>query len=171
MSLYGESMNLRQRIHLMWLGAVLLTLCAAGVVAAGLTLPIRVEATSRPSAIGEAATTRPAGDANDSAPAAPTSLASLQQLCQVDLRGPLFDPPPPPPPVNAIASVRLIGTAQEPDHTMAMFQLPGGQMAVCEPGQSFQLSGQTVKVVEVGANRVKVEYAGRVHELTLPVKP
>ena len=169
--------------------ATVLAVCAGGVLIAGLCAPVGVEvASSKPSQRGggAAAASRPAaGDANDTlasgsgaiAASGPEFLVQLQQLCGMGLRRPLFDPPPEPAlqgrntRPGAGLSVRLIGTADEPGHSMAVFQKADGAIEVCGEGQSFELPGGVLTVVTIEPDKVAVQYAGRRHELVIPPKP
>jgi len=182
-------MNMRQQKTAMWVATAVLAVCAAGIVAAGLVMPVdvTVDSPKAPRPGVAVATSQPAaGTANNpsvsaSSPASggPKFFARLSQLCAKDLRKPLFDPQPKlvngtpgrRPNASSLHSMRLIGTANEPGHSMAVFRKPTGEIEVCREGQGFKLQGNQVTVVAVDPNKVAVQYAGRRHELFMPKKP
>jgi len=182
-------MNIRQRKKVIWLAAGLVGACAAGIIVAGLALPVDVVVkrssdspyrgavvAASPAQSNDANTPSPGGSAS----AGPEFVAQLRQLCRLDLRKPLYDPPPAASHnaaaaaqvvANSLLSVRLVGTADEPGHSMAVFQKPDGAIEVCAQGQGFELQGSELTVVTVQPHKVAVRYAGKRHELVIPRKP
>jgi len=178
-------MNIRQQKKTLWAAAAVLAGCAVCVVALAVLTPVKVEvasATNSPRGrdLPHAGDDANAASANRPAASGPEFLSQLQRLCAADLRRPLQDPPPAPgsrgprgrPGAGSVGAVKLIGTADEPGHSMAVFLAPGGAIEVCGEGQSFKLSGGgEVTVVAVDPNKVAVQIDGRRHELVMPPKP
>jgi hypothetical protein len=168
-------MNVGQRKRLMNGAAVATGLAAAVVLAGGLVFPVRVDVPhGQPGgpaapATASAATSQQAAGGDDES----RQLAELQQLCSVDLRKPLFEAPkvlraaPVLPPLPAM-TVRLVGLANEPGHSMAMFQKPDGSIVWCAPGESVDDASGPVTVTRIEPPKVVVQCAGVSHDLTPP---
>jgi hypothetical protein len=179
-------MNVRQRKRMLYLAA---GLCGAGVAAVvtwGLITPVEVTA-ARPSFQLSSAgqSTQPSDRASARHTPARPSLEQLQRLASMKLRQPLYDPEPtqaqkqakqtqpshshqP----DAQLTLRLVGTVQEPGHSMAMFQTQDGTIELCAQGHSVENGGDqaVVKVTRVEHRKVVVQYNGQSHELSLPEK-
>ncbi len=172
-------MNARLRRRIVNLATGLVALAALAVLVGGFALPVRVPrpagaSTGDSPADATAPATRP-GRQEDRGGA--PSLADLKRLAAIDLRRPLFDEPtageaseqaPAPP---APLPVSLIGIADEPGHSMAIFQTSKGGIKVCAEGQSVEADGVTVKVLEIDRGTVTVLHAGAPRELSLPPQP
>jgi hypothetical protein len=168
-------MNARNTRRLILLAAATVTLGAVIVLAVGLRLPV-IEADS------VLAAGKDDQDATSTTTSAPSDesleesqqadVAQLQQLCGLDLRRPLYDPPQvamsQPAAGGGPMTARLIATADEPDHSIAVFQKSDGSVEMCGQGQSFEDAGGTVTVTRIESQKVIVQYAGGVQELVVP---
>lgn len=97
----------------------------------------------------------------------------LAQLVQRDLRRPLYDdaesdPAPAVAESRTPLTVRLIGIALEPDHSVAMLLRADGRIALAQAGETVELAGGSMKVLEVSENSVDVEFQGAQTTLQLP---
>ena len=87
----------------------------------------------------------------------------LKQLCQVDLRRPLHDPPPPTPPALPPArpppplNIRLSGTIIEPGHCQALIAMPDGTVQLKNIGES----AGDARIQEIRDRSITVEYFGQ----------
>lgn len=173
-------MNVRLRRRILNLGTALFALAALASVVAGFSLPVRVE----PPAVEPLAGAPDAAGAPTSKPsdrrehASALSLSDLKRLAARDLRRPLFDEPAERDPGNEKAPappaplpLELIGIADEPGHSMAIFRTPTGGIKVCAEGQSVEHGGAAVKVTAIERGGITVLYQGKARELTLPPQP
>ena len=169
-------MNARNTRRLILSAAALVALGAVIVLAVGLRRPV-VDAGGASSVGNDDRDATAAASAPSEASleeSRQADLAQLQQLCGLDLRRPLYDPPP----ASASASqpmaggtpmtARLIATADEPDHSIAVFQKSDGSLEMCGQGQSFQDAGGIVTVTRIDHQKVVVQYAGGAQELVVP---
>lgn len=168
-------MTMRQKKILMTCGAAACALGAAVVLAAGLLTPVAV---SPGRALPADRAPRPAthAQADPSAPDAGVTLEELRALCAVDLRRPVAAAAsagqPATPSATALPlAVRLLGTADEPGHSMAIFQKGDGTIELVAQGEAVQDAGGAVKVTRIAGPKVTVEYAGQTCELTVPLPP
>jgi hypothetical protein len=174
-------MTVRQRKTLIWLAAGVLAAPTVAVVALGLALPVRVEtgAAGRPDGGAAGEPSDRAASAADRDRQRRAAVADLLRLCRTDLRKPLFDSEAPaegPTAKGGTArrggpsslTLRLIGTVNEPGHSMAMFQKKDGSIALCAQGESVDDAGGAVTVTRVEFEKVTVQYGNRSHELILP---
>ncbi len=104
------------------------------------------------------------------------TLADLQRVCGVDLRRPLGEAPPAAgaasgAPAASPMTLRLVGTVNEPGHSVAMFQKPDGAMELCGLGQSIDDAGGAVTVTRIEAQKVTVQYGSQVLELAVAPTP
>ncbi len=176
-------MSTRQHKRLISTAAVIVACAAIATVLLGVAVPPQVTAEM----LQVEPVTSPAVDANE--PSIDKSLANknrpdrerLRQLASIQLRQRLFDPPPPPPPPPPQANVaqpappppsslkiRLVGTAVEEGKSVALLHMPDGTINVCLLNESLKYEEQQVTVTHVDSRNVKLEYAGRTHELKLP---
>ena len=152
-------MTVKKQKRLIVMVAALLGLSSAALLAAGFVAPVRVKPTPtlERAQTGE---TRDAGPAHASDPTRDgATLAQLQQLCAIDLRGELFveeqvvnDAPPP-----ATIRVRLIGTAIEPGRSVAVFEMTDKSIELYAIGETFKDSGRQFKVTTIQPRRVTIE--------------
>lgn len=158
----------------------MVALGAAALLAWGLGVPVWVAPAVAGVTPNAGATNEASGGADDDqAPAqAPAlDLAELKRLCATDLRRPLFDPTPVKPKATAAAPalsalrVRLIGTANEPGHAMAMLEKSDRTIAWCAEGQSITDGGGVLTLAKVENEKVKVLYGGKEYELVMPKRP
>jgi hypothetical protein len=171
-------MNLRQRKRIIGLAAALLGLGAVAVLAVGLILPVQIAATP---AAARAEVARvvppPAGPpAKSAADAAQALAADLQRLSGRDLRRPLFDSPAeargtPGSPVRPPLTMQLIGTLNEPGHSMAMLQKADGSVVLCAQGQSVDDAGGKVTVTRIEKQKISVLYADEPQDLVVVPVP
>jgi hypothetical protein len=174
-------MNVRQRKRLIQYAGVVVAACSAAVLAGGLVVPVELEsARTVPVKSARFGTeSRPATESPQSQ--LRPSLAELRKTCSVDLRRPLFDKPPPekkPPagvvsrkPVASANGIRLVGIADEPGHSMAMFQKPDGAIGVCAAGGSIDIKGNPLTVVSIRNRTVTVKYAGSTRRFEILPQP
>jgi hypothetical protein len=174
-------MTVHQHKKVIGLAAALVAVGGLAVLAAGLSLPLGVE--TNPPAMhiaGAGAAAAPAGAPTpNGAEGSTPALAELQRLCAMDLRRPLHDSARPlsrgrsgpkvaPKPTM---SVRLIGTVNEPGHSMAMFQKRDGSIALCAEGQSVDDAAAKVTVIRIEHQKVTVRHNGRSRELLVAPRP
>jgi hypothetical protein len=168
-------MSGRQRRTMMWLGAALVMLAGVSVAAWGLAAPVRVQTRPEDAAAPGSKAALSSAEASRQATGRDSArlLAALQQLCAMNLRRPLYDPPPTPPPPRPEPSmtVRLVGTINEPGHSLAMFQKPNGAIELCGLGESIDDEGLAVTVTRIEGGKVTVRYADELHELVVGPKP
>ncbi len=106
----------------------------------------------------------------------PVTPAAIAQVSRLDLRRPLFDPPPvaveAKPVVRSTSrmSLRLVGTINEPGHSMAMLGGAGDGIQIKSVGESVDLSGSPAQVLSIETDRVRVRYLGKEHELVMEEK-
>lgn len=175
-------MTVRQRKTLIWLLAGALAAPSVAVLVLGGVVPVRVE-TEQAGEPAAAADGTPQGQgasaAARDAPPRRAAMADLLRLCRTDLRKPLYDADEPaqdPKGRKAAArqaarsalTLRLIGTVNEPGHSMAMFQKKDGSIALCAQGESLDEAGGAVTVTRVEYEKVTVQYGNRSHELVIP---
>lgn len=173
-------MTVRRRKMLIWLLAGALAAPSVAVVALGLTVPVRVE-TDQPSMTSGGPSEEPSAKAMAAASRdrqRRAAMAQLLQLCQRDLRKPLYDSDSPAEaeadrtaarrPGPSSLTLRLIGTVNEPGHSMAMFQKKDGSIALCAQGESVDDAGGPVTVTRVEYEKVSVQCGNRAHELVIP---
>lgn len=168
-------MNLRQKKTALTLGSALLGLACLAVLAGAVTLPVRVEA-DRPRDLPELAA-NDVKDGND-APDDPNRMAAvhrdLQRLARLDLRKPLVRPAKPKPERKSRPAptlrLRLLGTAQEPGHSLAYFQKVDGTTAWLGEGDRVQTSAGEVVVQTITSQAVTIALGERTVELKVPVR-
>lgn len=167
-------MNGRQRNRMIRAAAMAIVLGGGAVLAWVIATPVRVE-TNESSPAERGGSVEPAIAAAAAQTVAPRrlTLEELREVCGLDLRRPLSEVPPAtgdaavaPPPVAI--TVRLVGTAQEHGHSVAMFQKQDGTLEVCAQGQSIEDGGVSIRVMLVEAARVMVNVAGVMCELSMP---
>lgn len=142
----------------------------------GLFLPVEVPADGRPASGRPAAPRVAPRSASDARPAdRSVKLVDLQRVCAIDLRSPLYedrqtDTSPAEtavrPPRSPMAA-RLVGTVSEAGHSVALFQMPDGSIALCGVDQTIDDRGGPVMVTAIEPYRVTVQYAGGTQVLTL----
>jgi hypothetical protein len=103
-------------------------------------------------------------------------LAELQQLCEKDLRGPLFDPPQTRqarPAKRPSMTMSVVGIVSEPGHSMAMLQKSDGTVVLCAEGETVEDAGGPVTVTKVEQQKVTVRYGGEVLDVDVqrPASP
>jgi hypothetical protein len=115
-------------------------------------------------------------DGKDHRTAMPT-LAQFEPLCRRPLRRPLYDPPPKtksapvvvaktPPPLN----VRLVGTALEPDHSMAMLLTSCGTIEMKSVGDKLDDTPDSAELTSIEQDRVTLRYHGQTVRLEVESK-
>jgi hypothetical protein len=167
-------MTVRGTRRLIGLAAALAGAAAVAILAAGLGLPVEVAVPEPAPGAGVAAAGAPDGGKADAARAARgrPPLAEFERLAALDLRRPLYDPPAEPRVAAAHPAtpltVRLIGTVNEPGHSMAMLRKADGSVAVCALGEGVDAAGGRVTVTGIGHRKATVRYGGRSHELVAP---
>ncbi len=169
-------MTIRQKKIAFTFAAVLLAVACVGVLAGGVMLPVRVEAEAHgnlpelPTANGT--------DAND-APADPNRMArvfaDLQRLTGLDLRRPLVEKKTPPKeaPKDAPAprlQLRLLGTAEEPGHSLAYFQKRDGTTVWLGKGDRLKTPVGEVVVTGITSETVRLTVNGQPMDLRAPVR-
>jgi hypothetical protein len=157
-------------------GAVLLSLACVAALAGGLMLPVRVEA-NPPRDLPNHSAGR-AGDPNGE-PADPNHMQrvyrDLQRLVQLDLRRPLIEPAAPPKeetkskPAPRLR-LRLLGTAQEPGHSLAYFQKVDGTTTWLSEGDRLKTPAGEVVVQAITSEQVTVTVGGQTTELKVPIR-
>jgi len=175
-------MNVRQRKRSIQFAGVFVAVCTAAVLTAGLVLPVEVDS-SRPvpgKRAGSAPASRPAEGKGTEDSLRPT-LADLRKTCALNLRRPLFDKPPPKKkpiagktprkPVASATGIRLVGIADEPGHSMAMFQKPDGSIGVCAEGGSIDIKGSRLSVISIKDRKVTVTYGGSTRQFAILPPP
>lgn len=151
----------------LWILGGVLWLCAMGAVAWGVLSPYSAGIFQ-----SNATATSPKPTELSSNENQLPSLDQFASVWSVQLQRPLYDPPPkpvvvPPKPKPKPLNVKLLGTMLESDRPSAMFSVPSGSITIREVGQTFESPGGIVKVLEVGAKRVVLEYVGEKRVLTL----
>ena len=170
-------MNVRQTSSLIGAAAVLAALGCAAILVAGLTVPVRVAGGGGGGSLGKARGTATSGQAAGETRAehSQQALAELQQLCDRDLRRPLFDPPPQKVEVAAASrapmTLSLVGIVKEPGHSMAMFRKNDGAILLCGLGESVDDAGGAVTVTGIDQQKVTIRYGGAVREVTVVPPP
>jgi len=176
-STHGKCMNLLLRKRLITGAAVAVAASGLALLAAGFAFPIKV---SSPTAtLAPRAASRPA-EVSAGTPQrtglADLTLGELQALCATDLHRPLFDPP------GAAASqgespsatpltLQLLGTIDEPGHSVAIFLARDGSIRLCSPGESLDDAGGPARLLSVEHQKATVLYAGQRHDLVMPPVP
>ena len=106
------------------------------------------------------------------------TLAEFEPLCRRPLRRPLYDPPPkakpaavvvapkPPPPL----AVRLLGTAVEPDHSMAMLLTARGTIEMKAVGDKLDDMPDAAEVTKIEQDCVTLRYHGQTVRLEVESK-
>jgi type II secretory pathway component PulC len=105
------------------------------------------------------------------------TLAQFEPLCRRPLRRPLYDPPPKakpapvvvaqkPPPLN----VRLVGTALEPDHSMAMLLTSRGTIEMKAVGDKLDDTPDSAELTSIEQDRVTLRYHGQTVRLEVENK-
>jgi len=166
-------MNPRQKKRWLVAGAAGLGAIAVAIMVAGLSLPVRVDA--KASDVGAkvvSTTSRDVKPREDQTKR--LTLAQLQRLGAMPLRRPLYDAKQPvatnvsQQPVAKPMTLRLVGTINEPGHSMAMFQKSDGSIELCALNQSIDDAGGAVTVTHIEPNKVIVEYNGQSRDLEIP---
>lgn len=174
-------MKVRRRKSVIWLAAALLGAISASVLAWGVGYPVRVGATGAgeaPEPASRAVASDKAADGSADRDRRPP-VEELVRLCEMELRRPLYEPEPAEreradaepgdePKASTSMTVRLIGTINEPGHSMAMFQKKDGSVELCAEGRSIEDGEGEVTVIEIEHQRVTVRHAGRERELVTP---
>ncbi|MFW5839856.1 MAG: hypothetical protein ACOCZE_04670 [Planctomycetota bacterium] len=164
-------MNRSAKIRSFYAAAALAALLSVGAVTAAVAWPIGLEPT-RP---GRPA--RPAGQAQRQEPSQTDEAEKLDpdqlaRLTQVDLRRPLYDDQVTQTPRSAAPraqlTVRLIGIAVEPGHSVAMLIDPAGKILLAQAGETVEIPGGPMKVIAVLDDSIRVEFQGRIQALPLP---
>lgn len=95
-------------------------------------------------------------------------LKDFEQVWQRRLRRPLFDPPPPAVVVVPTVApqppqlpIKLLGTAIEPEHSLAMLAVPPNAIEVCRVGDRIGESLNQVEILEIEADLVAVRSNGQ----------
>lgn len=166
-------MNPRQKKRLLIVGAAVLGVVAVVIVGVGLSLPVRVDVDDSGVHVKVVSAT-----SQDTKPqevqAAGLTLAQLQRLGAMPLRRPLYDAKQPvatnvrQQPVAKPMTLRLVGTINEPGHSMAMFQKSDGSIELCALNQSIDDAGGAVTVTHIEPNQVTVKYGGQSRDLEIP---
>jgi hypothetical protein len=170
-------MNVRQWKRLMSAGAILTGMAAGATLLLGVLLPVRVPPEEprarRPASADEQPALVTAEDVAGDHP----SLPALRRVCSLDLRRPLYDAPPEktpdvqPPAAKVPLAIRLLGTVQEPGHSMAMVQTSDGMIEVYAEGDRIDDAGSVFMIMKIEAEQVTIDHGGRSHTLTLPKPP
>ncbi len=162
-------MNVRQRKRAIGLAAAAVGLAAVAVLAAGVAVPLETgpDEPDVPSSEGAGGAARDPAAEQAKAERARAKLAELQRVSGLDVRRPLQDAPVAGGASKVPMTVRLIGTVDEPGHSMAMFQKKDGTIALCAEGQSVDDAGGAVTVKRIDQQTVTVEYADETIELVL----
>ena len=171
-------MTMRQRKRLLIGAAGVVGLASVAVLAGGLALPVAAPVSVPPPPIAATGTDAGGSPVGTDADAARRLAAGLEHVSRLDLRRPLYDPVTPPTtqapdPASAARpkspmTARLVGTVIEPGHSVAFFQMADGMVRLCREGGTLDDSGGPITVKRIDGPRVTVEYAGSMHELTLP---
>ena len=160
-------MNRRQRKFLAWSAAALIALIGVVVLLAGLMIPVRVDLSDSrrpPSASGTRASTGPNADPSH------FDLVELLPLCDRDLRRPLNADPAAGAgsPSGTPLTLQLVGTANEPGHSMAILKKGDGTVVLGALGDTIDGAGGPSVITRIAPDRISVKYAGSVRELVLP---
>jgi hypothetical protein len=174
----------RQRRQLLWSGAGLGAAAACALAAWGVTAPVSVAVpemqtrTAQHTRVSTDPSTQPSQATDPS-----LSLGRLQRIAATRLRQPLRARQPTEESQQATEkaaenraetrdkplSVRLIGTINEPGHSMAMLEWKDdGRVKLCSNGQQIERSGERFEVTAVAKRKAVVRYAGQKHVLTMP---
>ena len=175
-------MNVRQRKRWIVASAALVCLAALSLLGWGLFTPVSIApAESAPPPNANQQNTTKSNAVEPSLNQSPSlDLAELNRLSSMDLRLPLYDPenpkakqtanPAAAPTFNAL-SIRLIGTAREPGHAMAMLQKSDKTIAWCAEGQTIKDRGGELILARVESGKVQVVYRGKEYTLAMPPRP
>lgn len=172
-------MNVRQRKKVIWLTAVVVGVASLVLLFTGFCVPIK---TTKSKTVFQSEVSATAGvfgeTSNDKENTNVSNLSfdELKRLCEKNLRKPLYDKPIPEPEKSDAASsasnsslpLRLIGTANEPGHSIAMFQKSDGSIELCVENENMDNAGETVTVIKIEHQKVIVEYGGETYELVIP---
>ena len=167
-------MSIRQRNRLIYALAAASAGVGVGVLALVLLVPAELSSPASP----VTSLPQPGVENREQIDPAPQAISPelLQAASAMDLRKPLFDPPPPLTPAQAgaasaptptMASVRLVGTINEPGHSMAMFQKADGTIQVCATGDSIDDAGGKLTVTRIEGLKVTVQWGGQQRQLIL----
>ncbi len=99
-------------------------------------------------------------------------LSELQRLCAKDFHRPLYDPEPKERKVSKTSkktpmTMRLVGTATEPGHSVAILLSKDGSVELCSPGQSIETACGTITVTRVEHRKATVRHGGKTYELEI----
>lgn len=160
-----QMITLKKRL---WLLGGVLWFSAAGLVAWGIFVPCSIGSSEENTKTISSKQSKLPLVHQDDVP----SLDQFASVWSVQLQRPLYDPPPkpvvaPPKPKPKPLKVKLLGTMLESDRPSAMFSVPPSSITIREVGQIIDSPGGPAKVLEVGAKRVVLEYAGEKRVLTL----
>jgi len=170
-----RTMNARAIKKMLGSAAVVVSTSAVALLVWGFTTAVRIDA-HKPD-IGRyapKATTMPAGSSDPAiGRQAGLSLTELQSICAIDLHRPLYDAPKPEArkvatPARAVAlTVRLIGTAAEPGHSVAILQKNDGSIELCAQGRSIDHPGGAITVTKVEHRKATLRCGGRTYVLEI----
>ena len=173
-------MNVRQHRRLLWLAAGFFALAGVAVLAGGVATPTDVAAES-PGAGDDAVQSALRRASSATSPSQPPDdgaakgIENLQQLCSVNLRKPLYDPPAvatvAPPQAAVPLPVRLVGMAYEPNQpgqSFAILEKADGSRVGCAEGESVEGPAGPVTVVRIERQKVTVQHRGESQVLVLP---
>lgn len=169
-------MKVRRKKQMIGLTAALLAATGAAVAICGVLIPVRVETDLSPQ-MGSAVTSQ-----IDTVVVAPQSLPprftveQLRQICAIDLRQPLFDPPSATPldpaaqaPPPAALPATLVATVHEAGHSMAMFRKSDGLNEWLAEGEQLNDGAGAVIVRKIERDVVTVTFGGRTEQLKVPL--
>jgi hypothetical protein len=172
-------MDVRDRKRVLGWATAATALSGVVVLAAGLLTPMQAVvdvAGARPSVAAATPASGP-GERPKAPGVAGLTLEELQSLCAMDVRKPLFDAPPgsaaqgPAKPTANALSVRLLGTVDEPGHSMAILQGANGEIEVCGEGQKTDDASGGVTVLRIDHQKVTVTQGAQSYELVVPPLP
>jgi len=146
--------GLKAAAGLLWLGAALALSWAICGSAGDISQPASQTTDSKPTKAVEGRFQCPA-------------LKDFEQVWRKPLRRPLFDPPPPaavaapvvapqPPPLP----IKLLGTAIELEHSLAMLAMPPNVIRVCRVGDCVGQAPNQIEILEIEADWVAVRSNG-----------
>jgi hypothetical protein len=164
-------MKLRAKVKCLYAASGMAGLLSVAVVAAALAAPLELTP-ARPD-VPSLSDHAPGSEDAEAEKADSVDPERLAQLAQLDLRRPLYDDQEPA--TEPVASrprqplaIRLIGIAVEPGHSVAMLVRRDGAIVLAQEGETVDVAGGVVKVLQVGDNSVEVEFQGRQSTLRLP---
>jgi hypothetical protein len=164
-------MTVQRQKSLLTLAAGLMVLASLALLVGGFVLPVRVD--RKPLSPADSS----ARSKTDGAETKTSKLdwPQLMRLSAGDLLRPLYDEPArssddpnsTPRPQPAL-NIRLLGTAREFGHSMAMFMKPDGSVEWCAEGDRFKVGNEEIVLMKVEQHKVTLRARDNTMELKIP---